>query len=162
MELVLYAKTYNKKNNVIWVSSDKYLELYKAGYQLFECKQYAKAIDTLKECLKINPIGVSARFELVECYLMSRQFSLARKSLYDMKDFLYDDQLKAKFYRRIGFVAIEENSFKEAYACYQYSLKYENNSSVIQEMRYIESKTGASVQRIDMESVLTKHDIPIV
>ena len=79
-----------------------------------------------------------------------------------MKDFLYDDQLKAKFYRRIGFVAIEENSFKEAYACYQYSLKYENNSSVIQEMRYIESKTGASVQRIDMESVLTKHDIPIV
>ncbi len=162
IELALYAKLYNKKNNVIWVSSDKYLELYKVGYQLFECKQYAKAIDTYKECLKINPIGVSARFELVECYLMSRQFSLARKCLYDMKDFLYDDQLKAKFYRRIGFVAIEENSFKEAYACYQYSLKYENHPSVSQEMKYIESKAGSSVRRIDVESVLSKHNIPIV
>lgn len=162
IELALYAKLYNKKNNVIWVSSDKYLELYKVGYQLFECKQFAKAIDTYKECLKINPIGVSARFELVECYLTSRQFSLAKKCLYDMQDFLYNEQLKAKFYRRIGFVAIEENSFKEAYACYQYSLKYENHPSVSQEMKYIESKAGSSVRRIDVESVLRKHNIPIV
>lgn len=162
IELALYAKLYNKKNNVIWVSGDKYFELCKVGYQLFECKQYAKAIDTYKECLKINPIGVSARLELVECYLMSRQFSLARKCLYDMKDFLYSEQLKARFYRRIGFVAIEENSFEEAYACYQYSLKYENHPSVSQEIRYIESKAGASVRQIDIESVLIEHNIPIV
>lgn len=162
IELALYAKLYNKKNNVIWISGDKYFELYKVGYQLFECKQYAKAINTYKECLKLNPIGVSARFELVECYLAIRQFSLARKALYDMKDFLYSDQLKAKFYRRIGFVAIEEKSFKEAYACYQYSLKYKNHPSVSQEMRYIESKAGASVRRIDAESVLNKYNIPIV
>ena len=73
----------------MWVSSDKYIELYKKGYQLFECRQFAKAIDVYKECLKLNPIGISARFELVECYLMSKQFALARRSLYDMKDFLH-------------------------------------------------------------------------
>lgn len=162
IEFALYIKLYNKESDVIWVSSDKYLDLFKVGYQLFECKQYAKAIETYKECLKINPIGVSARFELVECYLMGKQFSLARKYLYDMKDFLYNNQLKAKFYRRIGFVAIEEGSFKEAYACYQYSLNYEDHPSVSQEMRYIESKAGSSVRRVDVESVLNKHNIPIV
>lgn len=162
LEFAMYVKLYNKKSNVIWVSSDKYLELYKKGYQLFECRQFAKAIDVYKECLKLNPIGISARFELVECYLMSKQFSFARKSLYDMKDFLHDNSLKAKFYRRVGYIAIEEGSYKEAYACYQHSLKYENHPSVAQEMKYIESKAGASVKRIDTDSVLAKHNIPIV
>lgn len=162
MEFILYAKLHDKKNDAYWLPGDKYIELYKVGYQLFECRQYAKAIDTYKECLKLNPIGVSARFELVECYLMSKQFSLARKCLYDMKDFLYDDKLKAKFYRRIGYIAIEEGSFIEAYACYQYSLKYENHPSVVQEMKYIESKAGTSVSRIDVESVLGTHNIPVV
>lgn len=162
LEFAMYVKLYNKKSNVIWVSSDKYLELYQKGYQLFECRQFAKAIDVYKECLKLNPIGISARFELVECYLMSKQFSLARKSLYDMKDFLHDNALKAKFYRRVGYIAIEEGSYREAYACYKHSLKYENHPSVAQEMKYIESKAGASVKRIDTDSVLAKHNIPIV
>lgn len=162
IEFAMYAKLCNKKNNVVWVSSDKYIELYKEGYQLFECRQLAKAIDVYKECLKLNPIGISARFELVECYLMSKQFSLARNSLYDMKNFLYDNSLKAKFYRRVGYIAIEEGSYKEAYACYQYSLKYENHPSVPQEIQYIVSKVGMSVKRIDVEDTLAKNNVPIV
>lgn len=162
IEFAMYVKLYNKKNNVVWVSSDKYIELYKKGYQLFECRQFAKAIDVYKECLKLNPIGISARFELVECYLMSKQFALARRSLYDMKDFLHNDSLKAKFYRRVGFVAIEEGSFQEAYACYQYSLKYENHPSVSQEMKYIESKAGTSVRRTDEIKVLQTNNIPVL
>lgn len=162
IEFAMYVNLYSKKNKVTWVSSDKYIELYKKGYQLFECRQFAKAIDVYKDCLKLNPIGISARFELVECYLMSKQFSLARKSLYDMKDFLHDDCLKAKFYRRVGYVAIEEGSYKEAYACYQYSLKYENHPSVFQEMKYIESKAGMSVKRIDADETLAKYNVPII
>ena len=162
IEFAMYVKLYNKKKNVVWVSSDKYIELYKKGYQLFECRQFAKAIDVYKECLKLNPIGISARFELVECYLMSKQFSLARKSLYEMKDFLYDDSLKAKFYRRVGYVAIEEGSYKEAYACYRYSLKYENHPSVAQEIAYIESKAGTSVRRTDEVKVMQANNIPLL
>lgn len=79
-----------------------------------------------------------------------------------MKEFLHDDSLKAKFYRRVGYVAIEESSYKEAYACYQYSLKYENHPSVSQEMQYIVSKTGVSVKRIDVDEILAKYHIPII
>ena len=81
VEFALYTKIYDKKTDIIWLSGDKYIELYKTGYQLFECRQFVKAIETFKECLKLNPIGISARVELVECYLQSRQFALARKSL---------------------------------------------------------------------------------
>ena len=162
VEFTMYVKLYNKNNNVIWVSSDKYIELYKKGYQLFECGQFAKAIDIYKECLKLNPIGISARFELVECYIRTKQYSLARRSLYDMKDFLHNDSLKARFYRRVGYVAIEEGSYKEAYACYQNSLKYENHPSVPQEIEYIESKAGMSVKHIDIGETLDKHNVPTV
>lgn len=121
-----------------------------------------RAIDVYKECLKLNPVGLSARFELVECYIVTKQLSFARKSLYDMKDYLMEDALKAKFYRRIGYIAIEEGSYKEAYACYKYSLKYENHPSVSQEMQYIESKAGGLIRRVSAESTLTAHNVPLI
>ena len=79
-----------------------------------------------------------------------------------MKDFLHNNSLKAKFYRRVGYVAIEEGKYKEAYACYQHSLKYENHPFVAQEMKYIESKTSNSVECIDAEIELANHSVPIV
>ncbi len=162
IEFAMYVKLNNNKANVNWISSDKYLDMYRKGYQLFECGQYAKAIDVYKECLKLNPVGISARFELVECYIVTKQLAFARKSLYDMKDFLMEDALKAKFYRRIGYIAIEEGSYKEAYACYQYSLNYENHPSVSQEMQYIESKAGRSVIKISIEGVLKESKVPVI
>lgn len=160
IELAIYGKLHGKGSTVSWISSDKYLELYKKGYQLFECGQYAKAIEVFKECLKLNPIGISARFELVECYIVTKQLSFARKSLYDMKDYLLEDSQKAKFYRRIGYIAIEEGSYKEAYACYQYSLNYENHPSVSQEMQYIASKVGGTARKVSAESTLDAYNIP--
>lgn len=162
IELAIYGKLHGKGSTVSWISSDKYLELYKKGYQLFECGQYAKAIDVYKECLKLNPIGISARFELVECYIVTKQLSFARKSLYDMKYYLLEDSQKARFYRKIGYIAIEEGSYKEAYACYKYSLNYENHPSVSQEMQYIESKAGSTIRKVSAESTLTAHNIPLL
>ena len=161
IEFTTYATLCNKNSKVVWVSSDKYIEMYKKGYQLFECGQYAKAIDVYKECLKLNPIGLSARFELVECYIVMKQLALARKSLYEMKDFLTESADKARFYRRVGYIAIEEGSYKEAYACYQYSIKFENHPSVFQEMQYIESKAGMSVKRVSPEATLIERGIPL-
>ena len=161
-EFATYAKICDKNSNVIWVSSDKYIELYQKGYRLFECGQYAKAIEVYKECLKLNPIGISARFELVECYVVLKQLSFARKSLYEMKDFLVDNEEKARFYRRVGYIAIEEGSYKEAYACYQHSLNFENHPSVFQEMQYIESKAGRLVKRVEAEATLIEHRIPLL
>ena len=46
-----------------------------------------------------------------------------------MKEYLCDDANKARFYRRVGYVAIDEGSYKEAYACYKYSLNYEKKDA---------------------------------
>lgn len=160
-EFIMYVNLH-KDSNIVWESSDKYVELFKKGFQFFEKRQFIKAINTYKECLKLNPIGISARFELAECYIANKQLTLARKSLYEMKDFLYEDSMKAKFYRRIGYIAIEEDSYEEAYACYIYSLEYEKNPSVIQEIAYILSKVGPSIEDINVGETLAKKQIPLL
>ena len=110
----------------------------------------------------MNPIGISARFELVECYIRTKQLSFARKALYEMKEYLCDDANKARFYRRVGYVAIDEGSYKEAYACYKYSLNYENNPLAAQEIEYIEENAGKSVKNISIENTLFEYEIPIL
>lgn len=162
MEFAIYCKLHGKDKKIIWVSADKYIELYKQGYQLFECGQYVKAINAFKESLKLNPIGISARFELVECYIRTKQLSFARKALYEMKEYLCDDANKARFYRRVGYIAIDEGSYKEAYACYKHSLNYENNPLATQEIEYIEENAGKSVKNISIESTLFEYEIPIL
>ena len=162
MEFAIYCKLHDTGKKIIWISGDKYIELYKQGYQLFECGQYVKAINVFKECLKLNPIGISARFELVQCYIRTKQLSFARKSLYEMKEYLYDDINKARFYRRVGYIAIDEESYKEAYACYKYSLNYENNPLATQEIEYIEEKAGKGVRNIQIEATLTEFGIPLL
>lgn len=162
MEFAIYCKLYGKDKKIIWISADKYIELYKQGYQLFECGQYVKAINAFKESLKLNPIGISARFELVECYIRTKQLSFARKALYEMKEYLCDDANKARFYRRVGYIAIDEGSYKEAYACYKYSLNYENNPLAAQEIEYIEENAGKSVKNISIENTLFEYEIPIL
>lgn len=162
MEFAIYCKLYGKDKKIIWISADKYIELYKQGYQLFECGQYVKAINAFKESLKLNPIGISARFELVECYIRTKQLSFARKALYEMKEYLCDDANKARFYRRVGYIAIDEGSYKEAYACYKYSLNYENNPLATQEIEYIEENAGKSVKNISIENTLFEYEIPIL
>lgn len=162
MEFAIYCKLHGKDKKIIWISADKYIELYKQGYQLFECGQYVKAINAFKESLKLNPIGISARFELVECYIRTKQLSFARKALYEMKEYLCDDANKARFYRRVGYIAIDEGSYKEAYACYKYSLNYENNPLAAQEIAYIEENAGKSVKNISIENTLFEYEIPIL
>lgn len=162
MEFAIYCKLYGKDKKIIWISADKYIELYKQGYQLFECGQYVKAINAFKESLKLNPIGISARFELVECYIRTKQLSFARKALYEMKEYLCDNANIARFYRRVGYIAIDEGSYKEAYACYKYSLNYENNPLAAQEIEYIEENVGKCVKNISIENTLFEYEIPIL
>ncbi len=142
IEFAVYCKLYANGRNIIWVSGDEYLKEYQKGYQLFEQGQFSKAIEVYKNCLKLNPIGVSARFEMCEAYLQLHKLSNAKNTLLKMKDYLVKEKSIAKFYRRMGFIEIENGNYKVAASCYQYSLKFENHPSVMQELMYIKSKGG--------------------
>ena len=124
LELAIYGMLYAKDKNVRWLSGDNYLVEYQKGYQLFEQGRYNKAIEAYKKSLELNPIGLSARFEICEAYLAMGNFPAARNTLLEMKDFLIEEKCIARFYRRMGYIEIKEENYKVAAACYQYSRKF--------------------------------------
>lgn len=162
VELAIYGKFFSKGKKVTWLSGDNYWNIYKKAYQLFEQGEYVKAIDAYNDCLVLNPIGLSARFEICEAYLKIGNINAARRTLLEMKDFIIEDESIARFYRRMGFIEIERENYEVAAACYNYSKKYENHPSVSQELLYIRSRGGVRAISSNPISVLKKTDIPII
>lgn len=161
-EFTTYGEMYGGEKNVIWVSEEKYLEKYQKGFNLFETGRYGEAIEILKESLILNPIGISARFEMCECYIQLHDLLTAKNILLEMKDYLTNDAAIAKFYRRLGFIETELKNFDASAACYFYSVKFENHPSVMNELQYIISVAGQGVLEGDPVARLQKHGVPII
>ncbi len=162
-ELATYGKLFAGNKRVNWLSGDDYLNLYQKGFQLFERGRYQEALLTYNDCLKLNPIGISARFEMCECFLRLREVNAAEGVLRELQQFLlFDEKQMAKYYRRFGFVKIEKGDLRTAAACYQYSRKFENHPSIPQELAYIRSKGGPSSPLSDPERILRDAGIPIL
>lgn len=160
-EFVLFTQVYPQEDKVIWVSEEKYLEKFQEGFTLIEEGKNQEAIIVLEEALKLNPIGIKARFEICEAYLKMQDLNSAQNVLLDLKPMLVNRSSIARFYRRYGFIETERAHYKEAAACYMYSAKFESHPSVIQELLYIQQVSGKKIKG-DPEKVLKKSGIPLI
>ena len=160
--MVLYSSNYSGDKRVVWVSPDAYLEKVKEAYNLLEEGFFQKTIEVLNDSLRLNPVGVAARFEKCEAYLKMGDLEAAEKNLLDIQNFLYENALIARFYRRYGYIQTEKNKLKEAAACYNYSLRFQKDSSAIQELLYITSIGGKNVLNGDQVKTLNRAGIPII
>ena len=131
------------------------------GFELFEQKQYKKAIKTLEKALDFNPIGLRARFEIAESYIALKDYDKAREVLFAMKEILTTDDLISRFYRRLGFMFVEEEKYEVAYACFVQSEKYENSVQADKEIEYILTKASIN-KRKDVEKLLKDNDVPVL
>ncbi len=166
MELLLYARQCReegKKNPVIWLAESTYRDLYRKGFILFESGRYADAIRTLQDALKVNPVGIDARFEMCECYLRLGLIPGARQILLDMQDYLVEPHYIARFYRRLGFIASEQRKLRLAAACLQFSLEYEEKKAYVRnELRYLAWLAGKPVRVSDPEKVIRIAGLPVL
>ncbi len=75
-----------------------------------------------------------ARFEIVENYLRLGKITEAKDYLLSFKDWLYSDDLRARFYRRLGYIYAETKSYEIAYACLMKSLELKKTPEALSEM----------------------------
>ena len=162
-EYVVYC-IFNKAKNVRWRSAgENYIKELQQGFQLYEEGRYEEAIEVLKNSLRLNPIGISARFELCEAYLKLGKLYEAKNALMEMKDYFIFDKHVAKFYRRMGFIATEEKKYQCAVACLMVSLKFENHPIVENELKYIKQISGINPSGlIFLEDILRQNGIPVI
>ena len=143
LEFVVFLSIYKPEDtNVYWDNGKQYLDLYHTGFQLVEDGKYQEAYRVFEECLKCNPVGIDARFEMTTCLFQMQKASQALDELKALKPFLYSEELVAKFYRVNGFGYCEIKSYETAYACYAESLDYQESDKAHNELDYICSVTN--------------------
>lgn len=152
------------KEKFHWLRSNDYIKLLEAAIEVENVKNYSQALTQFRKALAINPVGYKARFEIVNCLIQLDQPEEAKKELYEITSFLpniknTNKSLIAKFYRRLGFIYTELGSFQAAYACYKYSLNFEELDYTYDEMYYISSNYGIQFTSIDETEVFKEFDI---
>lgn len=166
MEFILYSAKRKKEGGfrgIIWLASEEYQTLFNKGYDLFDKGRYPEAIRVLQDALKLNPVGLDARFELCECYLALGLVPGARQILLDMQDYLVEPFYIARFYRRMGFIAAERRDFRLAAACLLYSLKFEREEAYVRnELAYVFQCAGRTFKVYDPRLVIRKAGLPLL
>lgn len=131
------AYTMNTDNERTVNGSEEYYRYYTEGYQLFEEGKYAEAIESYKKCLELQENDPLATFEIIEAYIAMRDYESAKTWLTQIAPYLEGNEYKAQWYRRQGYIAIEEMDYQLAYAFYAYSRTFEESTLAEQEMEYI-------------------------
>lgn len=123
-------------------TSNAYMRL---GCIEFERKNYEDAIKMLNKSLKYNPCNVPALFEIAECYKVQKEITKyynATKKIYNK---IYDIFDLAHYYRNLGYYYIERENWDLAKAVYLYSVKFDDNLIVINQINYILAESGNKI-----------------
>ena len=131
------AYTMNTDNERTVNASEEYIKYYEEGYRLFDEGKYAEAIESYKKCLELQENDPLASFEIIEAYIAMRDYESAKTWLTQIAPYLEGNEYKAQWFRRQGYIAIEEMDYQLAYAFYSYSRTFEQSSLAEEEMDYI-------------------------
>lgn len=123
-----------------WKNAEPYVKKQREAYQANENRDTDKALKLLNECLEINPIGIGARFELVETYIMRKEYDLAKKQLDELSKYINTRMLVAKYYRRYGYISTEEKNYDLALGCFVVSLAFEDSDIAKKEILYLSTQ----------------------
>ena len=101
---------------------------YAYGFLLRDASRLDDAEEALKKSLRINPTSPRTILELCDIYKM-RTPTFNKFYFYNMDalKYAYSGEDLARAYKNLGFYYYEENNKEMSYACYNCSLKYEND-----------------------------------
>lgn len=125
------------KTGSVTLDYGPYGEYFSLGSGLFDEKRYMEAIDAYLKCLEYEKDDTTARFEIAEAYICLHDYEEAMNWLEDIAQYLVSNSDKAKWLRRLGFIAIEKIDYEFASALYTYSLTYEESTNAREELQYI-------------------------
>lgn len=129
------------------------------GFLLRNASRLDEAANALKEALRINPVSTRVILELCDIYKMKAP-TFNRFYFYNMDalKFTYSGEDLARIYNNLGFFYYEENNMELSLACYNYSLKYENNPFTKVKIEHLEEKSGIKLNEEKcIELLKTKH-----
>ena len=117
--------------------NDGYIRYVQEGTQLFEQRRYEEAVTALRKALEYKPHDINASFELVEACLALNRLDEAEAELMVLLPYITEDEDKAHWLRRYGYIATECMYLDLAYCLYKYSQTLYESDLAENEMGYI-------------------------
>ena len=122
--------------------SGEYRMCFFQGSNCFENRNYQEAIKWFKHALEYKNDDTAVRFEIAEAYIALKDYNSAKETLSASIPFIKTQQDKARFYRRLGFMEIENGNIPLAGALLVYSLEFEKSPRAYEELEYIKRTAG--------------------
>ena len=159
--LGIQAKENDSVKQYVWKNGNRYLEIFTEAYKANEQKQCDKAISLLDKCLILNPIGIAARFEKAESYILKKDFDSAKKELNNLTKYIGNKKDVARYYRRLGYISTEEKQYDLALACFMYSKIFEQSKVADNEIKYLSTIHYNPDMEADPYELFKKNDIKV-
>lgn len=162
LEFVLFVNR-EKPNYTIKSIKSNVSNAYTAiGAICFELKDFSEAKKQLNKAIEWNPYNISAKMELGEVYKIQRDMDNFFDVTLDTYKNIYNEIDLARFYRNLGYYFTEKKNWALAKATYLYSLDFENNMGVNNELNYIknESNDSSLPNKDSLKSILSENKVP--
>lgn len=163
-EFMTYCDLFKEQigtKKVIWSDATNYRDFFNKAVELLKQNKCTDAIICFEKALELNPIGLAARLGIAESYICLKDYKQAKECLMNAKRYIRPDFFAGSFYRKLGFIAIEEENYLLGYACYMQSKKFDNLPIADSEMKYIASKISVP-NDFNCRKVLMDNNIPVL
>lgn len=111
-------------------------------YLLVEKKDYSQALRLIDIAVQCNPLFGNILFEKAEIYKFQNNMPAYIETTRQILGMLYLKPEIARYFRNLGFYLVEKEKWDEATAAYFISLYWDQSEKALQELAYIEQKTG--------------------
>ncbi len=157
----------NRCSSVSWLRDDStYLDLLNLAMQQSEDKHYDIAIQTYNNALQHNPVGLNARYGLINAYIQLDHYQEAESELKTLGMILYDMDQDAssyqisRYYQLYGFILTVGKKYILAYSSYKYSLLFYEEDTVYDELAYIKKcDTTIDFYRVNYRDIIKSSDL---
>lgn len=132
------------------------------GAICFELKDFSEAKKQLNKAIEWNPYNFSAKLELGEVYKVQGEMNNFFDITLATYKHIYNEIDLARFYRNLGYYFTEKKNWTLAKAIYLYSLEFENNMGVNNELNYIrhESNDSSLPNKDSLKDILSENKVP--
>jgi tetratricopeptide (TPR) repeat protein len=154
-EAALYVHLYPSEKHLRKLPQDRAALYTDYGALLLELRDTDGAEAALREALRVNPVSTDAMFELGEVMKLTGRKREFRELTLRAMVVAHSLPTLARAYRNLGYLAVEDEDFDIAVACYCMSLAIdrERAQAAQSELFYIQQVTGRTLELPDRPTI---------
>lgn len=159
-EYNIYLRQHSVDSSFHWeMKATNYSDMISKADNLLSNNNPSMALEVFHDALAINPIAIKARYGLAACYSSLGEPLKAKAEILKMASFFTSQKDIANYYRKLGYSLVETKEYEAAYACFKYSLLFEETDIAFDGMSLTENIAGRSFSSIRSEEVLDANNL---